>query len=78
MKFRIREVTQQGHFKIVQIEPVNGRLLLEDEVPPGCIQHIILNLTKHGKESKEICDKMCRILYKVYMDDYSSRKINQL
>ena len=74
MKSRVREVTQQDEFKIVQIEPVKGRLLLEDEIPPGCIQHIISNLLKHGKESKEACDKMCRILCKVYMGDSSSRK----
>ena len=74
MKSRVREVTQQDEFKIVQIEPVKGRFLLEDEIPPGCIQHIISNLLKHGKESKEACDKMCRILCKIHMDDSSSRK----
>ena len=75
MKFIVLGVTKQDELKVVQIEPVKGKLLLEDEIPPGCTQHIISNLLKHGKESKEICDKMCRILCKVYMDDYSSRKI---
>ena len=74
MKFRVRGITVQDELKIVQVEPVKGRLLLEDEVPPGCIQHIISNLLKDGKESKEICDKMCRILCKVYMNDDSACK----
>ena len=76
MRFRVREVIQQDEFKIVQVEPVKGRLLLEDEIPPGCIQHIISNLMRYGKDSKEACDKMCRILYNVYMGDSSSRKTN--
>ena len=74
MKFRVKEVTEQDGLKIVQLEPVKGELFLEKEVPPGCTQHIISNLLKHGKESKEFCDKMCRILCRVYLDDSSSRK----
>ena len=77
MRFRVRGVTQQDMLKIVQIEPMKGRLLLEDEITPGCIQHIISNLLRYGKESKEVCDKMCRALCKVYMDDSSSRKTNK-
>ena len=75
MKFRVKGVIQQDELKIVQVKPLNGKLLLlEDEIPPGCIQHIISDLLKHGKESKEACDKMCRILCKIHMDDSSSRK----
>ena len=74
MKFRVRGVTEESGLKIVQVEPVKGSLLLEDDIPPGCIQHIISNLLKHGKNSKEICDKMCQILCGVYLDDGSSRK----
>ena len=73
-KFRVREVTEQNSFKIVRVEPMKGMLLLEDEIPPGCIQHIISNLMRYEKESKEVRDKMCWILCKVYMDDDSSRK----
>ena len=75
MRFRVRGVTKQDELKIIQVEPVKGSFLLEDEITPGCIQHIISNLMRYGKESKEIRDKMCRILCKVYMDDDSSRKI---
>ena len=74
MRFRVLGVTQQDHFKVVQLEPQKAPLLLEDEISPGCIQYIISNLLNHGRGSKEVCDKMCKILCKVYMDDYSSRK----
>ena len=73
MKFKVIEVTKQG---IITVEPVKGGLVLEDEIPPGCIRHIISNFLKHGKESKEACDKMCKILCRVNLDDSSSRKSN--
>ena len=63
-----------GPLTIVQLEPQRVPLLLEGEITPGCIQHIISNLVKYGKDSKEICDKMCRILCRVHMYDDSSRK----
>lgn len=72
MEFKVIEVTKQG---IVIVEPIKGKFTLEDEIPPGCIQHIISSLLTHGNESKEICDNMCRILSRVNMDDYSSCKI---
>ena len=68
-KFKVIEVTKQG---IVTVEPVKGGL--EDEISPGCVRHIISNLLKYGKGSKDVCDKMCRILCKVNLDDSSSRK----
>ena len=74
MKFRVRGVTEESGLKIVQIEPVKGSLLLENDIPPGCIQYIVSNLLKHGKGSKDICDKMCQILCGVYLDDCSFRK----
>ena len=74
MKLIVRGVTAQSGLKIVQIEPVKGSLLLEDDIPPGCIKHIVSNLLKHGKGSKDICDKMCQILCDVYLDDCSFRK----
>ena len=75
-RVKVNGITEQGEFKIVQVEPVKGeKLLFEDEIPPGCIQHIITNLSKYGKQSKEVCDKLCKVLCKVYMDDCSSRKI---
>ena len=64
----------QSGLKIVQVEPVKGSLLLEDDISPGCIKHIVSNLLKHGKGSKDICDKMCQILCGVYLDDGSFRK----
>ena len=71
MTFIVRETTEQEGLKIVQIEPMRGIFLLDDEVPLGCIQHIISSLMRYGKESKEICDKMCRILCNIHMDDCS-------
>ena len=75
MRLRVRGVLEQEKIKVVQVEPVKDIFLFEDEIPPGCIQHIISGLLKHGKESKEVCDKMCTILCNVYMNDNSSRKI---
>ena len=75
MKLRVIEVTKQDELKIVQVESVKECLLLEDEISPGCIQYIVSNLSKHGKESKETCDKMCRILCNVYIENNSSRKM---
>ena len=70
----MKEVTKQDTLTIVQLEPQKVPLLLEDEILPGCIQHIITNLSKHGKESEEQCNKMCEILCKIDLDDDSSRK----
>lgn len=75
MKFRVRGVTEQKGLKIVQVEPLRRwAFLLEDEIPLCCIQHIISNILKHGKESKEYCNKMSKILCNIYMDDDSSRR----
>ena len=74
MKFRVRGVTEESGLKIVQIEPIKSVFLLEDDITPGCIKHIVSNLLKHGKGSKDICDKMCQILCGVYLDDDSFRK----
>ena len=71
----MREVTKQDSLTIVQLESQKGRLLLEDEITPGCIQYIISNLSKYGNESEEQCSRMCEVLSKVNMDDDSSRKI---
>ena len=70
----MKEVAQQGSFTIVSLVPQKAQLLLDEEIPPGCIQHIILSLSEHGKESEDWCNRMCKILCSVYMDDYSSRK----
>ena len=70
----MKEVTKQGSLTIVQLEPQKAPLLLENEISPGCIQHIISNLSSHGKESEEQCNRMCEVLCNVYMSDDSSRK----
>ena len=77
-RVKVNGITEQGEFKIVQVEPVKGeKLLFEDEIPPGCIQHIILALSKDGKESRELCDKMCSILCRINLNDSASRKQTQ-
>ena len=73
-KYNVKEVTPQGSLTIVRLEPQKEKLLLEEEIPPGCIQHIILSLSKHGKVSEDLCNRICKMLCSVYMDDYSSRK----
>lgn len=55
-------------------EPQKDTLLLEDTIPPGCIQHIIRTL-KRNEYSKEECDRLCGVLCNVYMDDDASRKM---
>lgn len=75
MKFVVKSVTKQENITVVALEPLNQPLLLENEIPPGCIQHIILTL-ENNMESKEICDKMCDILCNVNMDDDNSRNYN--
>ena len=73
-KYIVKEITKQDTFTIVQLEPQNTPLLFEEEIQPGCIQHIISSISKYGKESEEQCNRMCKILCQVDLDDYSSRK----
>ena len=68
MTLKVKEVTEQDELKIVRVEPMEGKLLFKDTTPPDFIQHIIANLIKHGKKSKEECDRVCNILCKAYMD----------
>lgn len=72
MRFVIKSVKDQDNFTIVSLEPLNQPLFLEDEIPPGCIQHILSNLL-NNIESKDICIKMCKIIRKIHMDDDNSR-----
>ena len=73
-RFVVRDITNHGALTIVQLDPQKVKLFMEDKVVPGCIQHIIFNLSKDCYWSKDLCDKMCEILCKIDMDDYSSRK----
>ena len=73
-KYTVREITKQDSLTVAQLEPQKVPLLLEDKILPGRIQHIISNLSKHGKESEEACNKICEMLYKIDLDDDSSRK----
>lgn len=73
LKFAVKSVSKQDELTLVVLEPVEQPLLLEDSVPPGCIQHIVSELTKN-KDSKVACDGICDILCGVYMDDNASRK----
>ena len=74
IKLKVKEVTKQGELKIIRVEPVKWGLQLHENInPPEFTQHIT-SLLKHGRDSKEECDRMCKILCKAYMDDYSSCK----
>ena len=73
-KYIVKEVTQEDTLKIVRLEPQKAQLLLEDKIPSGCIQHIISSLSKQGRESVDICDKMCRVLCSIDLGNDSSRK----
>ena len=69
----MKSVTEQDDLTIVVVEPLEQSLLLSDEIPAGCIQHIVSAL-ESGKDSKETCVRLCNILSNVYMDDDNSRK----
>ena len=71
--YKIKAITRQDALTIVQLEPEKAPLLLEGDIPSGCTQHIIANLLKYGKTSEELCNKMCRILCTVHMDDNNYR-----
>ena len=71
--YTVKAVTKQDTLTIVQLEPEKAPLFLEDEIPSGCLQHIIANLSKHGRTLEGPCNKMCRILCTVHMDDNNSR-----
>lgn len=75
-RYRVTSVTKEDSFDIIQLEPMGSPLFLENEIPGGCIQHIITNILKYGRTSKDLCDKMCNILCRVHMDDADSRKIS--
>ena len=76
-KYIVVEVTKQDTLTIVRLEPQKVPLLFEDEIPSGCIQHIISNISKHGKESEKACNRMCEMLCGIYLNDDSFRKANQ-
>ena len=79
IKLKVKEVIEQGELKIIRVEPVKWRLQLYENInPPEFTRHIITSLSKHGRDSKEECDRMCKILCKAYMDDYSSCKTQNL
>ena len=71
-RFVVKNVGKRDNLTIVVLEPIEKPLLFEDEIPSGCIQHIISNLMENG-DSKEICDRMCDILCNINMDDDNSR-----
>ena len=74
LKFVVKSVTKEDdNLIIVVVEPAKQSLLLEDEIPPGCIQHIISSLMEN-RDSKEDSIRLCDILSNIYMDDDSSRK----
>lgn len=74
-EYNVKDVTKQGSLTIVQLGSHKAPLLLEKEILPGCIQHIIVNIIKEGKKSNDVCDRMCDILCNTYMNnDDSSRK----
>ena len=73
LSFTVKSVTEQDDLTIVVVEPLEQSLLLSDEIPAGCIQHIVSAL-ESGKDSKETCVRLCNILSNVYMDDDNSRK----
>lgn len=72
-KYKVKGVIKQSSFDIVQLEPMRSPLLLEEEIEPGCIQHIITNIIGQGRYSKDLYNRMCCILCCIYMDDSTSR-----
>ena len=76
--YTVKVVTKQDALTIVQLEPEKAPLFLEDDIPSGCTQHIIKNLLERGRISDKLCNKMCRMLCAVHMDDINSRTITYL
>ena len=72
-KFLVNAVAMEGPLTIVQVEYLGQPLLLEDKMPPGCIQYIVAELSVDGEKSEEVCSKMCRILCSLDMNDKTSR-----
>ena len=69
----MKSVTEQDDLTIVVVEPLEQSLLLSDEIPAGCIQHIVSELD-NSSNPKDTCSRLCNILSKVHMDDDNSRK----
>lgn len=72
-KFEVKNVIAEVDCTTVVLEPIEQPLFLQNEIVPGCIQHI-LSILKKNKDKKEECVKMCDILCDVNMDDNDSRK----
>ena len=72
-KFLVKAVAVEGPLTIVQVEHLEQPLILENEIPPGCIQHIAAELSANGEKSEEVCNKICRILCSLDMNDRTSR-----
>ena len=73
LRFTVKSVTEQDDLTVVVVEPAEQSLLLSDEIPAGCIQHIVSAL-QNNKDPKDTCSRLCNILSKVHMDDVNSRK----
>lgn len=72
LKFKVKNVIKEEQLVVIVVEPIKQSLLLEEAIPPGCIQHIISNI-RENKKSKDICVKMCNILWNINMDDKTFR-----
>lgn len=70
--FAVKSVTKQDDLTVVAVEPVKQTLILGDEIPPGCIQHVVSNLLSNAS-SKEDCNRMCDVLCNINMNDDDSR-----
>ena len=69
----VKAVAIEGSLTIVQVEYLEQPLLFEDEIPPGCVQYIAAELSANGEKSEEVCNKMCKILCSLDMNDRTSR-----
>lgn len=79
LRFKVLSVTKKlDGLTYVVVEPCKespeDSFLLENSIRPGCIQHIIQALKKNEFDKDE-CDRLCGILYSVYMDGDTSRKM---
>lgn len=71
--FEVTSVSKQSSFTIVRIRALKSTLLLDEEIPPGCIQHIVSGLMKQDKMPRKLCDKLCFVLLKTPLYDSGSR-----
>ena len=73
-KYVVKEVKKEGDVTCVRLVSQGSPLLLEKEIPPCFLPHMVRALMRRGNESEETCNNLCTVLMNVNLDDEYSRK----